>query len=230
MDNHLEDVEYDGTGSLGRSYAFLTGLAVLWGVFGSPLAHLHHQRLVAHMVQHLLLSLVAAPLILLGAPRLWHRGIRWRVNPAICWSVAMLVFVGWHLPAPFDLAWQSEGWHLLEEASFFVSGLLFWWPVIQPWPGEATWPRWSMAVYLFLATLPCDVLSAFLAFSDRLVYPAYGMGSGHTGMHALQDQASAGALMWLCVTFAYGVPAAIIMMNELSPRRQPGNQNSTARV
>jgi putative membrane protein len=230
MDNHLEDVEYDGTGSLGRSYAFLAGLAVLWAVLGSPLAHLHHQRLVAHMLQHLLLSLCAAPLILLGAPRLWPRGIRWRVNPAVCWGVAMLVFVGWHLPSLFDLAWRSARWHLIEEASFFVSGLLFWWPVIQPWRSATTWPRWSMSLYLFLATLPCDVLSAFLAFSDRVVYPAYARAPGHVGMHALQDQVGAGALMWLCVTFAYGVPAAIIVLNELSPRHRRRDLRSAAEV
>ena len=71
---------------------------------------------------------------------------------------------------------NRERWHLIEDASFFVSGLLFWWPVIQPWPSTAKWPRWSMPLYLFLATLPCDVLSAFLAFSDRLVYSVYTLG------------------------------------------------------
>src|SRR2546429_1284410 len=51
--------------------------------------------------------------------------------------------------------------------------LLFWWPVVQPWPGVARWPRWSMLLYLFLATLPCDVLSGLLVFSDRVAYPMY---------------------------------------------------------
>jgi hypothetical protein len=75
-----------------------------------------------------------------------------------------------------------------------------WSPQMEAWsgapiPSKATkWPRWSMPLYLFLATLPCDVLSAFLAFSDRLVYPAYALGPRHAGMTALQDQVSAGAL------------------------------------
>jgi putative membrane protein len=204
---------------LGRSpwrlAACIGGLVVVWGVVASPLAHLHHQYLLAHMLQHLLLSLAAAPLILLGAPMLPLPN-----NPAVCWSVAMLVFLGWHYPPLFQLAWRSEVWHLIEDASFFVSGLLFWRPVVQPWPGESTWPRWSMPIYLFLATLPCDVLSAFLAFSDRLVYPAYAHAHQHSRVAALQDQAAAGALMWLCVTFAYGVPASIIMLKELSPQRE----------
>jgi putative membrane protein len=230
MDHHLHDMGDSATRSLWRSYAFLAGLAVLWAALGSPLAHLHHERLVAHMLQHLLLSLCAAPLILLGAPMLWREGIRWRVNPAVCWGVAMLVFVGWHLPSLFDLAWRSARWHLIEEASFFVSGLLFWWPVTQPWPGATTWPRWSMSLYLFLATLPCDVLSAFLAFSDRLVYPAYALVPRHAGLTGMQDQVSAGALMWLCVTFAYGIPAAVIILNELSPRHWRRDLNSASEV
>jgi cytochrome c oxidase assembly factor CtaG len=75
------------------------------------------------------------------------------------------------------------------------------------------WPRWTMPLYLFLASLPCDALSAFLAFSDRVVYRAYA-----TSPRALEDQASAGALMWFCVTIAYAVPAAVIVVNMLSPR------------
>lgn len=218
------------TRSLGRWYALLGGVVVLWGVFGTPLAQMHHQRLLGHMLQHMLLSLGAAPLILIGAPAVWPRGIRRQIHPAICWGIAMLVFVGWHLPAPFDLAMRSRPWHLIEEASFFVSGLLFWLPVVQPWPSDRAWPRWSMAIYLFLATLPCDVLSAFLAFSERLVYPAYAAASHHAGTNPLHDQVGAGALMWFCVTFAYGIPAAIIMLNELSPRHHQPGVNRAAEV
>jgi putative membrane protein len=230
MEHYLDDMSYSGERSLWRSYAFLAGLAVLWGVFGSPLGHLHHQHLFGHMLQHLLLSLGAAPLILLGAPMIWPDGIPWRINPAVCWGIAMLVFVGWHVPALFELSWRSARWHSIEEASFFISGLLFWWPVIQPWPSARAWPRWSMSLYLFLATLPCDVLSAFLAFSDRLVYRAYAADPQHAGMTALQDQVGAGALMWLCVTFAYGIPAAIIMLNALSPRYQRRDLRSASEV
>jgi cytochrome c oxidase assembly factor CtaG len=71
-------------------------------------------------------------------------------------------------------------------------------------------------LYLFLATLPCDALSAFLAFSDRVVYSTYLSAPRRFGMSALQDQECAGALMWLCVTIAYVIPAAIITTNLLS--------------
>jgi putative membrane protein len=221
--------------------AFVGGLFALWAAVGSPLAALDEELLSVHMVQHILLSLLAAPLILLGAPalpllygiprlvklrggvaRLLRSHIvralaRVLAQPAICWSVAMVVFIGWHTPSLFQLGLRSEGWHAVEHASFLGSGLMFWWPVVQPWPSTPKWPRWSVPLYLFGATLPCDGLSAFLAFSDRVVYPAYLAAPQHFGLSALQDQECAGALMWVCVTIAYVIPAAIVTAKLLSP-------------
>src|SRR5260370_702128 len=91
-----------------------------------------------------------------------------------------------------------------------------WWPVVQPWPNVARWPRWSIVLYLFFATLPCDALSAFLTFCDRVVYPCYLSGNRHFGISPLQDQEYAGALMWVCVTFVYLVPAVLITTQLLS--------------
>jgi putative membrane protein len=222
-----------------RPAAFLVGLAALWIALGSPLAAFDDELLSVHMVQHLLLATAAAPLILLGAPALpllhgmprtvvarglgpllrshpVHRLGRILAHPAICWSVAMVVFVGWHVPPVFELGLRSDAWHTVEHASFLGGGLLFWWPVIQPWPSTAVWPAWSLPLYLFLGTLPCDALSAFLAFSDRVVYPGY-LSAQHFGLSALEDQECAGAVMWLAVTIAYVIPAAIITIRLLSP-------------
>jgi putative membrane protein len=219
-------------------YAFVSGLLALWVAIGSPLATLDEELLSVHMAQHLLLTVVAAPLMLLGAPALplmygvprrFARLLRARscraleralAQPAICWSVAMVVFIGWHTPALFELGLSSEGWHTVEHLSFLGSGLMFWWPVVQPWPSTPKWPRWSVPLYLFAATLPCDALSAFLAFADRVVYPAYLSAPRHFGVSALQDQEWAGALMWLCVTVAYVIPAAVVTTNLLSSRTE----------
>jgi cytochrome c oxidase assembly factor CtaG len=151
-------------------------------------------------------------------------------QPVVCWSVATVTFIGWHTPAMFQLGLRSEGWHAVEHASFLAGGLLFWWPVVQPWPSTAKWPRWSVPVYLFLATLPCDALSAFLAFSDRVVYPAYLSAPRHFGLSVLQDQECAGAVMWLCVTIAYVIPAAVIMTKMLSPQREHPSKPRRDRV
>jgi cytochrome c oxidase assembly factor CtaG len=191
------------------------------------------------MAQHLLLMTVAAPLILLGAPAitLLHglprnlvRGAlrplaRSRAvhglgdivtHPAFCWFVSASVVIGWHIPALFEQGMHSAGWHEVEHASFLAAGLLFWWPVIQPWPSIAEWPRWRIPLYLFLATLPCDGLSAFLTFCNRVVYPHYVSAHRILFVSALADQECAGALMWVCVTFAYLIPAVVLTIQMLS--------------
>jgi cytochrome c oxidase assembly factor CtaG len=218
--------------------AFMNGMFALWIAFASPLRALSDELLSIHMVDHVLLMAVAPPLILLGSPfRSFAHGLpqwfvrealagflRWspvrrlgRVlgHPMFCWLAATLALIGWHVPAAFELGMRSGSWHEIEYACFFGTGLLFWWPVIQPWPKVARW-RWSIVLYLFFATLPCDALSAFLTFCDRVVYPCYLSANRHFSISPLQDQQSAGALMWVCVTFVYLVPAVMITTQLLS--------------
>jgi putative membrane protein len=223
-----------------RLAAFVSGLCSAWTAVGSPLAALDHELLTVHMLQHILLMTVAPPLILLGAPALpflhglpqnFVRGslgtfLRWQpvqrlghilTNPAVCWLAAMGALVGWHVPSVFQLALRSEWWHRVEHADFFVTGLLFWWPVVQPWPSLPRWPRWRIPLYLFLATLPCDLLSAFLTFCDRVVYSSYLNAPHRFHLAPLQDQECAGAVMWVSATFIYLIPAVIVTIRILSP-------------
>jgi putative membrane protein len=223
-----------------RAASFLVGVFLIWLPIGSPLALLDEQSLTAHMVQHLLLMTIAPPLILMGAPvmpmlhglpqqlvqSVLGPVLRWSLvqslgrvlsQPAVCWLAAAATLVGWHVPAVFNMALQSEGWHVVEHSSFLAAGFLFWWPVIQPWPSVPVWPRWSVLLYLFSATLPCDILSAYLTFCDRVVYPAYLTSPGLFGLSTLEDQECAGALMWTCVTLLFLVPATQITLELLAP-------------
>jgi len=188
------------------------GLATLWIAVLSPVAHLDHHLLTAHMVQHLLLMVVAAPLILLGAPSL---AIRWRPHPTFCWLAGTLTVIVWHIPAIFEVALRSHFWHEFEHASFFIAGIVFWLPVIRPKPST----RWSVPLYLFLATLPCDALSAFLTFCGHVVYPPYLSAAPHSRLSPLEDQSLAGAFMWVSVTFAYLVPALVVTAKLLTDER-----------
>jgi len=224
-----------------RVISFSLGLFLIWMAVGSPLATLDEQMLTVHMIQHLLLMTFAAPLILLGLPVTpflqglphkfaqavvsplfrWppvQRSGRMLVRPTFSWLAATATLVGWHVPAIFTFALQSGTWHLFEQATFLVAGLLFWWPVVQPWPNAPAEPRWSILLYLFLATLPCDILSAFLVFSERVAYPVYVSASRQSDLSVLADQQCAGALMWTCITIVYLVPAAILAARLLAPR------------
>jgi putative membrane protein len=222
-----------------RACSFLVGLFLIWVAAASPISALDHELLTAHMLKHLLLMTVAPPLIWLGEAVLacsqaWSRFVRaGRVafccsvvirtigrallRPEVCWLASAAALVVWHIPAVFTLAMQSEGRHFVEQSSFLLTGLLFWWPVVQPWPSVLS-PDLSMILYLFFATLPCDVLSGFLVFCDRVVYPVYLSSSNVLGFTALADQQCAAALMWTGVTVVYLVAGAILSMRLLSPR------------
>src|SRR5271170_7752138 len=227
--------------SLWRLAAFFCGIVFVWIAIGSPLNAFDDALLTVHMLQHLLLMSVAPPLILLGAPQLpllhglpqpFARGVvspilRWSsvkrlgnltANPAFGWFAAAIALIGWHVPAVFELALRWNWLHELEHASFLGAGLLFWWPVIQPWPSVARWPRWSIPLYLFCATLPCDALSAFLAFCDRAVYSSYLSAPRLFAWSALEDQQCAAALMWVSVTILLVVPAVIVTVQILAPQ------------
>ena len=223
-----------------RLAAFFAGIISIWIAIGSPLNAFDDVSLTVHMLQHLLLMSLAPPLILLGAPQLpllhglpqpLARGVvsailRWApvkrlgdliANPAFGWFAAAAALIGWHVPAIFALALRWNWLHELEHASFLGAGLLFWWPVIQPWPSVARWPRWSIPLYLFCATLPCDALSAFLVFCDRVVYSPYLSAPRVFAWSALEDQQCAAALMWVSVTILLLVPAVMVTMQILAP-------------
>jgi putative membrane protein len=228
--------------SFWRLTAFLTGIISIWIAIGSPLAAFDDVSLTVHMVQHLLLMAIAPLFILLGAPALpFLQGLpraiarkvvgpvlRWNAirrighlitNPAICLLAATLALIVWHVPAVFEAALHWNWLHHFEHGSFLGTGLLFWWPVVQPWPSTVRWPRWLVPLYLFAATLPCDALSGFLAFCDRVVYVSYISAPRLLDIPPLEDQQLAASLMWICVTIILLVPAVIVTMQILSPQK-----------
>jgi cytochrome c oxidase assembly factor CtaG len=213
----------------------MSGLVSVWTVVASPLAPLDHRSLTLHMVKHLLLMTVAAPLVLAGRPelpllRLLSKHLvqsHVRSRPAqplircrhswVCWLAATAIVIGWHLPVAFQLAMRSHRVHNVEDACFLMGGLLFWWPVVLPMPPATSPARWYVALYLFMATLPCDILSAFLVFCNRLAYPYYLQANELFSLSPVRDQECAGALMWVWITFGYLIPAVVITMQILSP-------------
>src|SRR5256885_9213498 len=217
-----------------RLAAFVAGMAVLWVVVGSPLSTIDHALLTFHMVQHLLLMTVAAPLILWSGSGGFGDTIRNSIaielarrvaygvpGSVFCWIAGTGVVVVWHVPAAHQLGRCSPSWHAIEQASFFAGGLLFWWPVMGSGDSLDPSTRGFVPLYLFLATLPCDALSAFLAFCGRVVYPSHHSAGVPFGLSPLQDQECAGALMWFWVTIAYLVPAIVVTVRMLSPSAAP---------
>jgi cytochrome c oxidase assembly factor CtaG len=229
-----------------RAISFLLGLFTLWFALASPMDVFNGFILTAHMLQHMLLMMVAPPLVLLGAPLVpMVRGLpvfaarefagpflNWpiakRVGSALTHPVFALLLMGaamfaWHTPALYELALRSSSWHQVEHSCFFLTSIIFWWPVVQPWPSKAQWPRWAMVPYLLIADLQNTALSAILTFSDRALYPSYSVVPRLFGLSALEDQAAAGAMMWVVGSLAFVVPAVVIAVQCLS-RKSPGRE------
>lgn len=205
----------------GQALAYLGGLSVVALAVASPLDTMAGARLSMHMVQHVLLVGVAAPLIAVGAPLptlLWalpDRGRRW-LTPRwrraangsagkgwARWTAAALVLqVGalwaWHAPMLYQAALASEVLHALEHASFILTAVVFWWTVA----GARHRTTGGAAVLaVFLGTLPATALGALMTLAGRPWYPAYARQSGA----ALEDQQVAGVVMW-----GFGGLAAVV--------------------
>jgi cytochrome c oxidase assembly factor CtaG/ferredoxin len=226
-----------------RLASFLSGIAAILLAVASPLDAFADLLLTAHMVQHLLLLMVAPPLILYGAPYLpILRGLPARVlkhgagpflasrglqrfgrrltHPLVCWLAFTITSLTWHAPELYELALRSPFWHEVEHLCFLSAALLFWWPVIQPWPSRAQWPRWAMIPYLFLADFQNTALAAFLIFCDRVVYPSYAAAPRLLSISPLEDQAAAGAVMWVPGSVAYLIPIGLLTIHALGLRRR----------
>jgi len=220
--------------------AFLGGLATILVAIASPLDAFASLLLTVHMIQHLLLTMVAAPLLLLGAPQTpLLRGlpsgfVRGALGPFLAAPelralgralsyppFALIAFVGttwlWHLPALYEIALRSDRWHAFEHATFLATALLFWWPIVAPWPSVPRWPRWAMLPYLLAADVANSALSALFSFSDQVLYPTYAAAPRLSATSAHADQSAAGALMWLFGSLGFLVPAGAIAIRLLSP-------------
>ena len=225
-----------------RAVCFLLGVLTLWVALASPCDTFSGFVLTAHMLQHMLLMSLAPPLILLGAPlvplvsglpvfaarEFAGPFLNWRmakrvgsalIHPAVSLLLLGATLFAWHTPRLYELALASGSWHEVEHACFFLAALIFWWPVIQPWPSRARGPRWGMVPYLLVADVENTVLSAILVFSDRLLYPSYAAVPRLFGFSALHDQIAAGALMWVMGSMAFTVPAMVIAVECLQGNR-----------
>jgi cytochrome c oxidase assembly factor CtaG len=226
-----------------RLMSFLGGLALLWTATASPLDGFADALLTVHMVEHLLLMSAIPMLLLYGLPvvpllrglpaplRLWIAGpllrmkplrrfAHWLVSPAIAWLLMNLGYLGWHVPAAYDLALENETWHGVEHLCFLGTSLLFWWTILRPWPAPKQRNNWGALLYLALADIVMTMLSGFLTFCDRPVYPYYVNHPNPFGVPVLTDQVLGAVIMWVLGSFAFLVPAMVITVQLLSPSRE----------
>lgn len=224
---------------------FGLGLLSLVVALLSPLDTLDTQVFSFHMTQHLLLLEVAPALLLLGKPiplllvglprpflrrvtRAYRRTgwlewlVRFLFTPAVAWAFYVGDLFLWHLPALYQATLTSPGLHLLEHVCFLSSGLLFWWIVLEPWPGSRRLHAGLRMAYDIAAMLPMGMLGALFTLADSLWYPYYATHTVSWGLSAIDDQRLGGLIMWLAGSVIYMAVAGVLffVMLAAEERRQ----------
>ncbi len=192
----------------GQFAAFTSGIFILVIALLSPLDRLGDDYwFSAHMTQHLLLTLVAPPLLLAGTPGWMFEPLRWRhwllviarflSNPYVAFISFNVVFALWHVPSLYNAALYSEPVHILEHLTFIGTALLTWLPMQSPTPMLPRLAPPIQVFYLFLQSLPPTALGAIIAFDPTPLYSFYVQAPRLWGVSVMEDQLYAGLLMWI---------------------------------
>ncbi len=224
------------TPPLWRQAAFGAGVALILVALIGPLETLAEQYFTWHMVQHLLLVLIAPPLLLLGAPVVpvlrglppflqrpvfvtvaGNRLVR-RVTHALLHShVALGMYLAavwlWHMPPLYSAAVVSEAIHVLEHITFFWPAVFFWWNVVDSWPFRARLSAPRRLLYLFLSTAGLKIVGVLITVSGQVLYTAYLAPREGSAYTALDDQRIGGLIMWLGGGLYMLLPLAFIFFH-----------------
>ncbi|GAC1515554.1 MAG: cytochrome c oxidase assembly protein [Gemmatimonadaceae bacterium] len=192
----------------GQYAAFFSGLVAMFASLNGPLHDLSDAYLFsAHMVQHLVLTLVVPPLLILGTPgwmirpalgRGWIAAIAHRVTrPVWCYAIFNVVVGAWHLPPLYNAALSYHPVHIAMHLTFLVAAVLMWWPFLSP---LAELPRLAypgQMLYCFLMSIPMSIVSIYIAYADRVLYPLYAASPRIWPITPMEDQLIGGLIMWI---------------------------------
>ncbi|QIB51959.1 cytochrome c oxidase assembly protein [Pseudomonas sp. OIL-1] len=210
-----------------RQLYFWSGWLTLVIALASPLDPLGEQLFAAHMLQHEVMMLITAPLLILsrpgaamlrGLPRFVGRGTgallrgnglrwfwSWLATPLVAWLVHFAMLWGWHLPVLFSAGLENTWIHALQHLSFFWVALLFWWALVRARQNGSA----VGVLYLFTTAVHASVLGALLTFSPEVWYAPYLQTAPEWGLSALEDQQLGGLIMWMPSGLVY-VAAALL--------------------
>lgn len=195
---------------LARIY-FAGGLLVLFGALTSPIdTGGDHYLFSLHMLQHLMLAMIAPPLLLLGLPDQWRAIDRFHVSPLAANIVFNLVLAVWHLPFLYESTLRNVPLHVLEHFTFVAAGLLFWWPIIVSSSGRKAMSVIGKIAYLGFAGVPPTILGLAFILSPTVLYPFYAAAPRVTPLSPLDDQLFAGLVMFGLGNIIYFIAISII--------------------
>src|SRR5829696_1596899 len=237
-----------GAGGAGGGASFFAGIIVVALALLSPIAVYSERLFFMHMIQHLLLLLIAPPLLLLGrplVPSLWGLPASWRVavghllipgrplarlghlvtTPLVAVSTFVITIAVWHLPVFYDAAQGRSITHDLEHLLFFGTALLYWWPVIHPAGGQRRLSYALALPYLLPPFLESMLIGVLLTFAERPLYRTYAEVAMPWGFTAVTDQQLGGLIMWIPGGLFFLIPLIGLLMALLQHEdaRAPGS-------
>jgi putative membrane protein len=161
----------------------------------------------AHMVQHLLLTLIAPPLLIMGTPGWMLRPAlrwpvvgpfaRWVTTAPRCFLIFNAVLAVWHLPPMYEFAMEHHNIHIVQHLCFMVAATLMWWPILSPLPELPRLSYPTQMLYLFLMSIPMSLIAICIGYADHILYPAYASAPRIWGITPLQDQLIGALIMWV---------------------------------
>jgi putative membrane protein len=203
-----------------RIYAGITGYASLYIALAGPFDAFAPEAFWLHMTQHIIISMISAPLMLLSSPMaafLWampetmrmgagdllkrdgaiQRVMRWLIDPRITVPLFIGTLYAWHAPALFSAALNNNYVHYLQHFTFFTTSALFWWPIIGPAPVRSKLRYPARLLYLLSVVTPTAVLASVITMTHSVIYKDYLGSPMHWGMTPLEDQTLAGLILWI---------------------------------
>jgi putative membrane protein len=191
-----------------RRWSFYAALATILFSLNGWLHDLSDWYLFsAHMVQHLLLTLLMPPLLLAGVPGwmlrplLQHHRVaptaRALTRPKVCFATFNLVVALWHLPVFYNAAVDSHAIHIVQHLMFMAAAVMLWWPILSQLPELPRLSYPMQMLYLFLTTLPMSVVAVYITYSRNLLYPGYSAAPRILGITPMEDQLIGGLIMWI---------------------------------
>jgi cytochrome c oxidase assembly factor CtaG len=206
----------------GQIIAFLSGMLIMFLALVSPLDELGDSYLFsAHMVQHLCLTIIGPPLLLLGTPEWFvkpalRNKVIFNISKVLTYPVVAFVLYNvdfwlWHAPPLYNATLENQSIHILEHLTFIVFGLLYWWPIFSPSKDLPGLPIGGQILYLFLSGMPSVLLGAGLTFSPPL-YAPYIAAPRIWGISAATDQQLGGLIMWVPVSIFYIIIMSVLFI------------------
>jgi putative membrane protein len=191
-----------------QSVIFPLGLVVMFFALNGPVHDISDYYLfTGHMVQHLVLTIVVPPLLLLGTPG-WMLRPALRIpivnsiakvitTPRAAFTIFNVILAAWHLPPLYNSAMFHHEVHIIQHLMFLVGAVIMWWPMLSPLPELPRLSFPGQMLYSFLMTLPMTIVSIFIVYADHVLYPAYASAPRLWDLSPLEDQRLGGLIMWI---------------------------------